>query len=58
MDGFVNGIHGPPDATTPPPATTIRGFADQRRAALLAHPEIVKARAATSVSAKEETPQP
>jgi hypothetical protein len=58
MDGFVNGIHGPPDATTPPPATTIRGFADQRRAALLAHPEIVKARAATSVSAKEEKPQP
>jgi hypothetical protein len=27
-----------------PAVTTIKGFADQRRAALLAHPEIVKAR--------------
>jgi hypothetical protein len=35
-------VYGP--AGAPPAATTIKGFVEQRRAALLAHPEIVKAR--------------
>lgn len=39
---FANGIHGVPGA--PPAASTIRGFAELRRAALLAHPEIVRVR--------------
>jgi hypothetical protein len=43
-DAFTSGVYGPGDGT-PPPATTIKGFADQRRTALLAHPEIAKARA-------------
>ena len=42
-EAFTNGIYGPP-GEAPPPASTIKGFADQRRAALLAHPEVVKAR--------------
>src|SRR6185503_7095266 len=42
-EAFAAGIHGPADGT-PPPASTLRGFADQRRAALLSHPDIVKAR--------------
>jgi hypothetical protein len=41
-EAFTTGVHG--DGKAPPPATTIKGFADQRRAFLLAHPEIVKAR--------------
>jgi hypothetical protein len=57
MEAFLNGIYGPSDAT-PPPATTIKGFADQRRAALLAHPEIVKARAARPVTAKGKEIRP
>ena len=42
-EAFTTGIYGP-GGETPPPASTIKGFADQRRAALLAHPEIIKAR--------------
>ena len=42
-EAFTTGVYGP-GGDAPPPATTIKGFADQRRAALLAHPEIVKAR--------------
>jgi hypothetical protein len=41
-EAFTTGVYGPPGEA--PAATTIKGFADQRRAALLAHPEIVKAR--------------
>lgn len=42
-EAFQRGIHGTDDGT-PPSATTIRGFAQLRRAALLAHPEVMKAR--------------
>ena len=42
-EAFTIGIYGPA-GDAPPPATTLKAFADQRRAALLAHPEIVKAR--------------
>lgn len=42
-EAFATGVYGQAGETTPP-ATTIKGFADQRRAALLNHPEIVKAR--------------
>ena len=42
-EAFTTGIYGPP-GDAPPAASTIKGFADQRRAALLAHPEVVKAR--------------
>jgi len=42
--GVYDGVYGPGDGA-PPAATTIKSFADQRRAALLAHPEVVKARA-------------
>jgi hypothetical protein len=42
-EAFTSGIYGTA-GDAPPPATTIKGFADQRRAALLAHPEIIKAR--------------
>ena len=42
VEAFASGIYGP--SGDAPPATTLKGFADQRRAALLAHPEIVKAR--------------
>ena len=38
-EAFTLGIYGPADGT-PPPASTIKGFADQRRAALLSHPDI------------------
>jgi hypothetical protein len=41
-EAFTAGVYGP--AGAPPAATTIKGFVEQRRAALLAHPEIVKAR--------------
>jgi hypothetical protein len=44
MEAFTAGIHGASDGT-PPAASTIRGFADLRRAALLAHPDIIAARA-------------
>ena len=43
IEAFTSGIYGP-QGDGPPPATTIKGFADQRRAALLAHPEVVRAR--------------
>jgi hypothetical protein len=42
-EAFTTGVYGAADGT-PPPATTIKGFADGRRAALLAHPDVVKAR--------------
>ena len=42
-EAFTAGVYGPNDGT-PPTATTIKGFADQRRAALLSHPDVVKAR--------------
>jgi hypothetical protein len=42
-EAFTLGIYGPADGT-PPPASTIKGFADQRRAALLSHPDIIRAR--------------
>jgi hypothetical protein len=42
-EAFMTGIFGPIDGT-PQTATTIKGFAELRRAALLAHPEVVKAR--------------
>jgi hypothetical protein len=40
-EAFSTGIFGAEGA--PPPATTIKGFADQRRAALLNHPAVRKA---------------
>jgi hypothetical protein len=43
-EAFLVGVFGQGDGT-PPPATTLKGFAEQRRAALLSHPEILKARA-------------
>jgi len=43
LEAFTAGIHGPRDGT-PPAASTIRGFADLRRSALLAHPDIVAVR--------------
>lgn len=42
-DAFAAGIYGAGDGT-PPAATTIKGFAELRRAALLAHPDVVEAR--------------
>ena len=42
-EAFTTGVYGAGDGT-PAPATTVKGFADQRRATLLAHPEIAKAR--------------
>jgi hypothetical protein len=42
-EAFMTGIFGPGDGS-PPTATTIKGFADLRRAALLSHPEIARAR--------------
>jgi hypothetical protein len=45
VEAFVRGIHGPQDGSAPT-ATTIRGFADLRRAAILAHPDVVAARQA------------
>jgi hypothetical protein len=42
VEAFTTGVYG--DGQAAPAATTIRGFADQRRAFLLAHPEIAKAR--------------
>ena len=50
MEAFTAGIYGAADVT--PPASTIKGFADQRRAAILAHPEVIKARAARSGSTR------
>jgi hypothetical protein len=43
IEAFTNGIYGP-GGDAPPPPSTIKGFADQRRAALLAHPEIARTR--------------
>jgi hypothetical protein len=43
-EAFRTGVYGPA-GTEAPPASTIKGFSDQRRAFLLAHPEIVRARA-------------
>jgi hypothetical protein len=45
-EAFSSGIYGPLDATPAPSPTTIKGFAAQRREALLSHPEIVRARRA------------
>jgi hypothetical protein len=42
-EAFMTGIYGSGDGT-PPSATTIKGFADLRRAALLSHPEVMNAR--------------
>jgi hypothetical protein len=42
-EAFSTGVYGTGDGT-PASATTLKGFADQRRAALLAHPDIVAAR--------------
>lgn len=42
-EAFTTGVYGAGNGT-PPAATTIKGFADERRAALLAHPEIVRVR--------------
>jgi len=42
-EAFTTGVYG--DGIAPPPASSIKGFADQRRAFLLAHPEIARARA-------------
>lgn len=42
-EAFMTGVYGPGDGAVPP-ATTIKGFADARRAALLAHPEIARVR--------------
>jgi hypothetical protein len=42
-EDFANGIFGAPEAAAPSPAT-LKGFAELRRAALLLHPEIMKAR--------------
>ena len=42
-EAFTLGIYGPADGTPPAPST-LKGFADQRRAALLSHPDIIKAR--------------
>jgi hypothetical protein len=42
IEGFRNGIYGAPDA--PVSGTTIKGFAELRRAAILAHPEVVRVR--------------
>jgi len=47
-EAFTTGVYG--NGEGPPPATTIKGFADERRAALLSHPDIVKARRAASGS--------
>jgi hypothetical protein len=41
-EAFTTGVYGA--GSTPPPATSLKGFADQRRAFLLAHPDVVKAR--------------
>jgi hypothetical protein len=42
MDAFTAGIHGV--AGAPPAAASLKGFAELRRAVLLAHPEIAAAR--------------
>jgi spore coat protein CotH len=42
-EAFLTGIFGTGDGA-PPSASTLRGFADLRRAALLAHPDIVNLR--------------
>jgi len=42
-EAFTTGVYGQP-GEEPASAGTIKGFADQRRSALLNHPEIVKAR--------------
>jgi hypothetical protein len=41
-ESFRRGIYGADDGS-PPSATTIKGFAELRRAALLSHPDVVKA---------------
>jgi hypothetical protein len=42
-EAFSTGVYGQAQEAAPA-ATTIKGFADERRAALLSHPEIIKAR--------------
>jgi hypothetical protein len=44
IEAFTAGIYGPADGK-PAPATSLKGFAEQRRAALLAHPDVIAARA-------------
>jgi hypothetical protein len=46
MDAFTTGIYGAAGAA--PVATTLKGYADVRRAVLLSHPEIVRAQAGSS----------
>jgi len=41
-EAFTTGVYG--DGSAPPPASSIKGFADLRRVFLLAHPEIARAR--------------
>jgi spore coat protein CotH len=47
-EAFTTGVYGPADGTPPP--TSIKGFADQRRAALLSHPDIVRIRGGRAAS--------
>ncbi len=49
-EAFTTGVYG--DGTTPPGGSTLKGFADQRRAFLLAHPDVVKARGARGQAPK------
>ena len=42
-EAFLAGIYGPMDGTPAPPSS-IKAFAELRRAALLAHPDIIKSR--------------
>lgn len=42
-EAFTTGVYGD-GGDAPPSARTLKGFADQRRAYLLSHPEIIKAR--------------
>ena len=43
IEAFLAGIYGPSDGSPTPP-TSLKGFAEARRAYLLSHPEIIKAR--------------
>jgi hypothetical protein len=43
-ENFTVGVYGPDDGSAPLP-NTIKWFAELRRAALLAHPDVMRARA-------------